>query len=291
MLGCLLRCLNATRATVAQRTCSTRFTVFASGHSILSVNISDDATESPLPATLQRHLYPTNNLLPKSVFVSSTPIRGEATRARWKYTYLFDSWFAYDSELIKHVESYGKDWIDLFRSNQQVTYANEEMRVDALGERIDKEERRIDEETYKIWTKTLPVSKLGKVRLAIAENVTDEDEENPVKYLATNKIDPPSTQIIRSYSYRWRIETFFEDSKQEIGLRDCEVRDPEGASGDWHLQMLTYSLLRLGSESSVSERLVSKLRRSEHSSHTASKRRSTTHSRECATSRTVTSTD
>ena len=174
-------------------------------------------------------------------------------------TYLFDSWFAHDSKLIKHVESYGKDWVGPLRSNRKVTYANEEMRVDALEERIDKEEREIDDETYKIWTKKLSVSKLGEVRLVIAEKVTDDDdEENPVKYLATNKIDAPSAHIIRTYSYRWRIETFFEDSKQDLGLGDCEVRDSDGASRHWHLQMLTYSLLRLGPESSASERLVSK---------------------------------
>jgi hypothetical protein len=91
----------------------------------------------------------------------------------------------------------------------------------------------------------------------IAEKVTDDDEDNPVKYLATNKIDAPSVHIIRTYSYRWRIETFFEDSKQNLGPGACEVRDSDGASRHWHLQMLTYSLLRLGPESSVSERLVS----------------------------------
>ena len=47
-------------------------------------------------------------------------------------TYLFDSWFAHDSGLIKHVKSYGKDWVGPLRSNRQVTYDNEEMRVDAL---------------------------------------------------------------------------------------------------------------------------------------------------------------
>ena len=36
------------------------------------------------------------------------------------------------------------------------------------------------------------------------------------------------------------------------------MRDTDGASRNWHIQMLTDSLLRLGSESSVSERLVSK---------------------------------
>ena len=173
-------------------------------------------------------------------------------------TYLFDSWFAHDSGLISYVESYGKDWVGPLRSNRQVEFENEEIRVDALEERIDTTEREIDDETYNIWTKTLPVSKLGDVRLVIAEKETDEDEENPVKYLATNKIDAPSAHIIRSYSHRWRIETFFENSKEDLGLGGCEVRDSDGASRHWHLQMLTYSLLRLGSPSSVSERLVSK---------------------------------
>jgi hypothetical protein len=131
------------------------------------------------------------------------------------------------------------------------------MRVDALEERIDKVGREIDEEMYRIWTKTLPVSNLDEVRLVIVEKVTDDDEDNPVKYVATNKIDAPSSHIIRSYSYRWRIETFFEDSKQDLGLGDCEVHNSDGASRHWHRQMLTYSLLRLGPESSVSERLVS----------------------------------
>jgi len=174
-------------------------------------------------------------------------------------TYLIDAWFAHDSGLTGHIESYSKDWVGPLRSNRKVTYANEEMRVDALEERIDKTEREIDGEIYKIWTKKLSVSKLGDVKVVIAEKVIeDEDKDNPVKYLATNKVDAPSAHIIRTYSYRWRIETFFEDSKQDLGLGDCELRDTEGARRHWHLQMLAYSLLRLGSPSSASEKLVSK---------------------------------
>jgi hypothetical protein len=133
-----------------------------------------------------------------------------------------------------------------------VTYDGEEMRVDALAERIDTTERDIEDETYHIWTKTLRVSQLGDVKLVIAEKETDEDEDNPVKYLVTNKIDAPTEHLIRSYSKRWRIETFFEDSKQDLGLGDCEMRDDEGASRHWHLLMLAYSLLRLDPDSSVS---------------------------------------
>ena len=73
-----------------------------------------------------------------------------------------------------------------------MTYAGEEISVDALAERIDTVERTVEDETYHIWTKKLPVSQLGDVKLVLAEKETDEeDEENPVKYLATNKIDAP----------------------------------------------------------------------------------------------------
>jgi len=167
-------------------------------------------------------------------------------------TYLFDSWFAHDSGLPEQIESYGKDWIGPLRSNRKVTYAGEELRVDALAERIDTVERDVDEETYHIWTKKLPVSQLGDVKLVIAEKETaEDDEENPVKYLTTNKIDAPTQHVIRSYGMRWRIETFFEDSKQDLGLGDCEMQTDEGASRHWHLLMAAYSLVRLDPDSSA----------------------------------------
>jgi hypothetical protein len=99
--------------------------------------------------------------------------------------------------------SYGKDRVGPLRSNRHVTYAGEDFRVDALGERIDTTERDIDDDTYHIWTKKLPVFQLGDMKLAIAEKETDEDdEENPIEYLATNKIDAPTEHVIRSYAIR-----------------------------------------------------------------------------------------
>ena len=132
------------------------------------------------------------------------------------------------------------------------------MRVDALAERIDTQPGEVDGNTYEIWTKNLPISPLGERRVLIAEKVTDDEEDNPVKYLVTDKIDAPSAHVIRTYSYRWRIETFFEDSKEDLGLGDCEMRDGAGTSRHWHLQMLAYSLLRLGLDSSASTSLTAK---------------------------------
>ena len=49
-----------------------------------------------------------------------------------RHTYLFDSWFAHDSGLPDHIESYQKDWIGPLRSDRKVTCASEELRVDVL---------------------------------------------------------------------------------------------------------------------------------------------------------------
>ena len=62
----------------------------------------------------------------------------------------------------------------------------------------------------------------------------------------TSKIDAPIKHVTRTYSMRWRIETFFRDSKQDLDFEDCEVKRSAGASRHWHLLMVVYSALRLG---------------------------------------------
>jgi hypothetical protein len=91
--------------------------------------------------------------------------------------------------------------------------------------------------------------------------VTDQEEmELPPLYETidsdsleslTKSVGESSSLEIRSYGMRWRIETFFEDSKQDLGLGDCEMQTDEGASRHWHLLMAAYSLVRLDPESSA----------------------------------------
>ena len=51
-------------------------------------------------------------------------------------------------DISEQMGSYGKELIGPLRSNRQVTYAGEQMRVDALAERDT------EEDTYYIWTKS-----------------------------------------------------------------------------------------------------------------------------------------
>jgi SRSO17 transposase len=152
-------------------------------------------------------------------------------------------------EFVTHLETYGKEWVSAVKSDARVTYGGERIRVDALGQRIDTVSRTISGETYHIWTQKREVSRLGKVKLLITKK--ESSEEPSVKYIVSNKIDAPASHLIALYAMRWRVETFFRDTKQDLGLGDCELRHAAGASRHWHLLMLAYSLLRLGAASSA----------------------------------------
>ena len=105
----------------------------------------------------------------------------------------------------------------MLKSNRHVKYGGEMIRVDALGKRIDTIEREVDGETYNIWTKKLNVTQLGEKKVLVSEKVTDDEvEENPVKYLVTNKVDAPTKQLIRTYSMRLVIQVTSEDKVQGI---------------------------------------------------------------------------
>ncbi|SDY31295.1 SRSO17 transposase [Halobellus clavatus] len=166
-------------------------------------------------------------------------------------TYLFDMLYC-SEEFVTYLESYGKEWVSAVKSNAYVTYGGERIRVDALGQRIDTVPRTINGETYHIWTQKREVGRLGEMKPPITEKESsDEDEEPSVKYIVSNKIDAPASHLIELYAMRWRVETFFRDTKQDLGFGDCELRHTAGASRHWHLLMLAYSLLKFSAAHSA----------------------------------------
>ncbi|MDJ1433797.1 IS701 family transposase [Halostagnicola sp. A-GB9-2] len=166
-------------------------------------------------------------------------------------TYLFDMSYC-SEEFVSHLETHSKEWVSAVKSDARVVYGGERIRVDVLCQRIDTVPRTIDGETYHIWTQKRDVSRLGEVKLLITKKESrNEGEEPSVKYIVSNKIDAPASHLIELYAMRWRVETFFRDTKQDLGFGDCELRHVAGASGDWHLLMLAYSLLKLGAAHSA----------------------------------------
>lgn len=241
------------------------------GHTVWSQNLvwslyADRKTAYPLDFRQKQKDGPSKIDLAKELV---DQVEGAGTPAS---TYVYDGWFCC-KELNEYVESTGKDWLTLLPVNRLVKYGGEWIRVDELRERVDLTERTVDGDTYKIWTKKLAVNSLNaEKKVLLVEQVADGDDEQAqeaaselaaktaepaedeeadgdepvVRCILTSKIDVPAEHLIRLYLHRWRIETFFKDTKQDLGLAACEVRTDRVAKRHWHLVMLAYSVLRRG---------------------------------------------
>jgi hypothetical protein len=66
----------------------------------------------------------------------------------------------------------------------------------------------------------------------------------PVKILVSNRTTWEVVRGARVYRHRWTgTETFHRDGKQQLGMGDCQLRDPRGQTRHMYLVMLAYSLL------------------------------------------------
>ena len=52
--------------------------------------------------------------------------------------------------------------------------------------------------------------------------------EGEPKFIATNRLDWDVKTILKTYLKRWKIDSFYRDAKQELGLEDYELRKLRG---------------------------------------------------------------
>jgi hypothetical protein len=77
------------------------------------------------------------------------------------------------------------------------------------------------------WTFTLAlrIPGLGKVRLIISFENAELSSTSAV--LVTNRVDWTAQRVIATHLQRRRIETFYQDGKEHLGLDKYRMRDAE----------------------------------------------------------------
>ena len=162
--------------------------------------------------------------------------------------FLFDSWYLC-KQLTNHIKSYGRNWIGAVKSNRKILIGERYVQIKDFAETLDRNDFReieMGDKKYWVFTKCVRMSKLGKVRIVIAY----EDDFEEAIYLATNVLYWEGKKILKLYSRRWSIETFYRDAKQHLGFGDCQLRSYKGIRRYWYLVFLAYSLLKLDVEHS-----------------------------------------
>ena len=159
--------------------------------------------------------------------------------------YVFDSWYL-TQEVAEHIEGYGKGWVSRLKSNRVVYHGKRRMSISQLREALPRDAFRMVEvldKRYWAYTRVLDVNKLGRVRVVICYDNGDLEGE-PV-YLVTNRLYWEERKVIKCYGLRFRIEGFYRDAKQNLGLGGCQLRSLKGTMRHWLLGNTAYSLLKL----------------------------------------------
>jgi len=173
---------------------------------------------------------------------------------------LFDGWYL-APDLLTVLDRLKKDWISILKQNRNLETNSFQLR-DENGQPISLQGPHIKvnelvplipnqafkaitlcERVYYTFTMTVRIPSSGKVRIVISFD-NPELEGNYV-VLVTNRLDCNAKRILSTYLRRWPIETFYQDSKQLLGMDEYRMRTAQAFQKHWSLVFVAYSLLHL----------------------------------------------
>jgi len=169
-------------------------------------------------------------------------------------TFVFDAWYLC-KDIVESIASQGRHYIGACRSNLLVMGSSGKfVKLEEYVSGItDYKEFEVNGNKLLVHTKVMRFNSIGNARLIVSKRGKD------IICLATSRRDHVRN-ILFDYMLRWKIEGFYRDAKQHLGLEKCQIRDIEGIRKHWYLVFMAHSLLKLGASESVFGRCV--LRRS-----------------------------
>jgi DDE superfamily endonuclease len=185
---------------------------------------------------------------------------------------VFDAWYLAE-DLVQVLARRRKDWISLLKKNRLLETASFQLRdvngwtiklpaphiaVEELVPLIPAQAYRpvtVKEQTYWCFTLAVRIPSLGKVRIVVSLEHTSLTGRSVV--LVTNRVDWSAAKIISLYLQRWPTETFYQDSKGQLGFNEYRMRSAEAIGKHWCLVFVAYSLLHLTCLPAVPDRMQS----------------------------------
>lgn len=224
-------------------------TVF--GHNMVSLHYLDKDKEYPLlPAFYRKKKHCKKVLFKTKIDIAIELITDAVKRGLVKAkTCLFDSWYL-SKKLIEHILSLGLNWITRVSSKRNFLYDQNYTSIYSFvtfhleRSQLKTQTKINDDKSYYSYSFITTLSKIGKVKLLFV----CEDPKNKTKEiicLASNQIELSDEQIIKRYLLRSRIDSFYRDAKQFLGLGGYMVRHVKGVVRHLHLVFFAYSLLEI----------------------------------------------
>ena len=163
---------------------------------------------------------------------------------------VMDVWY-FNVENISYVEGLGRDWVAGCKCNRLIRMPKGWTQVSAYIDTVAKSEFeevvvRTEDGERRFWAYAKNVVMKGRRRIRLVASYEDNVEGEP-KFIATNRLDWDVKTILKTYLKRWKIDSFYRDAKQELGLEDYELRKLRGIRRHWLMVFLAHNLLQLSS--------------------------------------------
>jgi len=169
----------------------------------------------------------------------------------------FDCWF-FCHQIVDAARSRVWDWVTQADSNRIIHYKAKKTNVTELAKSLCDERFKkvtIDGKTYSLFGLKGWMPKVGDVRLVVSR------EDDGFHFYVSNRLDFSARQVLLAYKVRHRIDEFYRDVKQNLGLEAYQMRSGRGAIIHWHLVFCAHTLLAVLKKSAIAvdERLAGKL--------------------------------
>ena len=216
------------------------------GHDIVTTHYVNGDTEYPVRLSLyvkketcqkEKRVFKTKIQLAIEQIEAFTPPAGT------NVVVAFDSWF-FCRQIVEAAAAKGWDWVTQAESNRLVCFNGEETNVTALASGLSEKQFKtvkVKGEEFSLCGFEVWMSKVGSVKLVVAK----EKEEDGFHFYVSNRLDWSAKQVLSAYKVRQRIDVFYRDAKQNLGLEAYQMRRGRGAIIHWHLAFNAYTLLAL----------------------------------------------
>jgi hypothetical protein len=165
--------------------------------------------------------------------------------------FTFDNYFT-NAEILNHIhgqqrpDGQARAYVGDLKFNRKVVWRGRTLKASDLAATVAPGSRKvvqIGDRRQWYFTACVRIPNVQhKVRIVILWKHAEDAEA--AKILISNRTTWEVSRILRVYRHRWTgTETFHRDGKQQLGMGDCQLRDPEGQTRHMHLVMLAYSLL------------------------------------------------
>ena len=87
---------------------------------------------------------------------------------------------------------------------------------------------------------------MGGERVRVVVSYDNPELEGEPHFYCSNKLDMKADKLLNLYAKRWKIDSFYRDAKQNLGMEDYEMRKIEGVRRHLAMVLIAHTLLVLG---------------------------------------------